>query len=130
MVPSYPDLEVSDEGRVCKLPYEATTGAWGHSRRYVSKPTYGYTMRANKNAARSYRGVHYRSLGSLKVHQLVCEAFHGPKPTKDSVVIHIDEDAHNNRADNLKWGTQKENLNMPKVKAYHRAAAHEKFGHI
>jgi hypothetical protein len=56
-----------------------------------------------------------------KVHQLVCEAFHGPKPFSTAVVIHLDEDGHNNRPENLKWGTQKENLNMPKYKAWQRS---------
>lgn len=58
-----------------------------------------------------------------KVHQLVCEAFHGPKPFPEAVVIHLDENAHNNRPGNLKWGTQKENLNMPKFKAWLRSEA-------
>lgn len=53
-----------------------------------------------------------------KAHQLVCEAFHGPKPSPEAVVIHLDENALNNRPENLKWGTQKENLNMPKFKAW------------
>jgi hypothetical protein len=44
---------------------------------------------------------------------LVCEAFHGPPPEGKPVVIHKDEDAHNNTPENLKWGTQKENLNAP-----------------
>jgi len=51
-----------------------------------------------------------------KVHQLVCEAFHGPKPFEKAVVIHIDEDAHNNRPENLMWGTQKENLTTYKTR--------------
>lgn len=55
-----------------------------------------------------------------KVHQLVCEAFHGPKPFDGAVVIHLDENALNNRPENLKWGTQKENLNMPKHRHYLR----------
>lgn len=54
----------------------------------------------------------------MKVHRLVCEAFHGPAPKGMEIVIHIDEDATNNKADNLKWGTQKENLNMPKFIEY------------
>ena len=37
------------------------------------------------------------------------------------MVIHLDEDGMNNRPENLRWGTQKENLNMPKIKAYHRS---------
>jgi hypothetical protein len=56
--------------------------------------------------------------GSMKVHRLVCEAFHGPPPFEKAVVIHIDENALNNRPENLRWGTQKENMNMPGFVAY------------
>lgn len=46
-----------------------------------------------------------------KVARLVCEAFSGSSPFSGAVVMHVDEDARNNRADNLVWGTQKQNLN-------------------
>ena len=52
-------------------------------------------------------------IGNVKVHRMVCEAFHGPAPAGKPYVLHIDENAHNNRPENLKWGTQKENLRMP-----------------
>jgi len=55
-----------------------------------------------------------------KVHQLVREAFHGPKPFPNAVVIHVDESALNNQPENLKWGTQKENLNAPGFIAFCR----------
>ncbi len=55
---------------------------------------------------------------TFKIAQLVCEAFHGPKPFPKAVTIHLDEDPSNNVPDNLKWGTQKENLNMPKFKKW------------
>lgn len=42
------------------------------------------------------------------VHQLVCEAFHGPRP-EGMVTRHLDGDPLNNHASNLKWGTQLEN---------------------
>jgi len=58
-------------------------------------------------------GVSNKFFGNMKVHRLVCEAFHGPAPDASFVVIHLDEDATNNRKDNLKWGTMKENMNMP-----------------
>lgn len=59
------------------------------------------------------------------MHQLVCEAFHGPKPFDKAVVIHLDEDGLNNRAENLKWGTQKENLNAPGFIEYCRGRVGE-----
>jgi len=44
------------------------------------------------------------------VHRIVCEAFHGPKPSPMHIVAHNDGDKTNNRADNLRWATQSENL--------------------
>jgi hypothetical protein len=32
--------------------------------------------------------------------------------------MHIDDDEKNNRPENLRWGTQKENLNTPRFIAY------------
>lgn len=44
-----------------------------------------------------------------KLHKLICEVFHGPKPSKEHQVCHIDGNKLNNAAENLKWGTVKEN---------------------
>jgi len=63
-------------------------------------------------------GMITKFYGNIKVHRLVCEAFHGPPPFDRAVVIHLDENALNNKPENLKWGTQKENLNMPGYIAY------------
>lgn len=63
-------------------------------------------------------GLYNRKFGNMKIHRLVCEAFHGEPPFPKAVVIHLDEDGTNNRAENLRWGTQKENLNMPGFIAY------------
>lgn len=60
----------------------------------------------------NYRGKNY------KVHRLVCEAFHGPAPFEKAVVMHLDDDATNNKPENLAWGTQKQNLNTPAFIAY------------
>lgn len=46
---------------------------------------------------------------SKKVHQLVCLAFNGTKPTGAECVRHLDGDRFNNKPDNLRWGTNKEN---------------------
>lgn len=45
-----------------------------------------------------------------KVHQLVAEAFCGPRPSAKCEVNHIDGNRLNNRADNLEWTTRTQNL--------------------
>ena len=59
-----------------------------------------------------YKGKNY------KVHRLVCEAFNGPPPFDKAIVMHLNDDATNNRPENLAWGTHKENLNTPSFIAY------------
>ncbi|MFO0454067.1 MAG: HNH endonuclease signature motif containing protein [Pseudomonadota bacterium] len=106
-----PVIEVSSQGRVracarvAPMPYGGTRiyggvgsfGQWDGSR-------YLYVLRR-----RTY-----------KVARLVCEAFSGP-PQPGQVCMHLDEDARNNRPENLRWGTQRENLNAPKYLAYRQA---------
>lgn len=45
---------------------------------------------------------------TLRVHRLVAEAFHGPRPS-GLVVRHLNGDQRDNRADNLRYGTLKQN---------------------
>ncbi len=103
-IPSLPDYEASSHGRVRRRLFKGVM-PYGGTRAYGGKPWPGswagtrYTMR--------YRGKTY------KIARLVCEAFHGPAPTGEPYCLHIDENARNNRPENLKWGTQKENLNAP-----------------
>jgi hypothetical protein len=94
---------------------------YGGYRTYKTKPTYGGTLSAKAGASHVYLGFFNRILGNIKIHQAVCEAFNGPKPFEGAVVIHRDENALNNQPTNLKWGTQKENLNAPGFIAYCKA---------
>jgi hypothetical protein len=110
-VPGVPGMLASSDGRlmaesfVRKMPRGGTvvhkgkawTGTWSKEGRYTTK----------------FRGKNY------KVARLVCEAFHGPPPP-GAVCMHLDENARNNRFENLAWGTQKENLNAPGFIAYCR----------
>ena len=45
----------------------------------------------------------------LGVHVLVCMAFHGPRPSDRHITAHNDGDPSNNRPENVRWATQKEN---------------------
>jgi hypothetical protein len=46
---------------------------------------------------------------TVRVHRLVCEAFHGPPPSPAHLVAHRDGNRQNNRAGNLRWATHIEN---------------------
>lgn len=65
----------------------------------------------NENSKGYYRARIITSNGhqNLFVHRLVAAAFVKQQDGKD-VVNHIDCDPHNNRADNLEWVTQLENM--------------------
>ncbi|WP_372732230.1 NUMOD4 domain-containing protein [Novosphingobium sp.] len=94
--------EVSDLGRVRSLPRE------------VYRPTTPFKIKGrvlkqfpDKNGYPAVKlcGENTRT---KVVHQIVCEAFHGPKP-EGCVVAHNDGTKTNARADNLRWATFKEN---------------------
>ena len=116
-IPSQPGMMASSWGRVI-LPEKTAQMPHGGWRTYTPVPTYGWKRKSSKTARHQYYGLFHKDRGNLKMHRLICEAFHGPSPFPKAVVIHLDEDALNNRFENLKWGTQKENLNMPKFIAY------------
>jgi len=123
-VPSKPEFMASSLGRI-KLPAKIGQMPYGGTRIYDPKPTFGNKTRASKTARHEYMNVCSYRFGNIKVHRVVCEAFHGPAPFPRAVVIHLDEDATNNRAENLRWGTQKENLNAPGFIAYCKARTGE-----
>ena len=81
----------------------------GKKRTYGGEPTFGQWD--GTRFIYPFRGKTY------KVHRLVCEAFNGTPP-EGAVCMHLDEDSRNNRPGNLRWGTQKENLNAPGFIAY------------
>lgn len=124
IVPHLPGVLASNMGRI-QLPIKEAKMPNGGIRQYVTHPTLGTITCSKKGATHQYRNIYNRTFGNMKVHQLVCEAFHG-KPKDGQVVIHKDENALNNRASNLRWGTQKENLNMPKFIAYCRSRTGDK----
>lgn len=118
-VPSKLPLEASSHGRI-RIPARRIAMPNGGARMYETKPSFGVFTSAAKGARHVYFGNYIRCIGNIKVHRAVCEAFHGPAPFPRAVVLHLNENGLDNRPENLRWGTQKENLNMPRVKEYHR----------
>jgi hypothetical protein len=84
----------------------------GGERSYGGQAQFGvWTKALNRFQIR----IHHKTYA---VHRLIAEAFHGPPPFDGAVAMHLDENAANNRASNIRWGTQKENLNAEGFIAY------------
>ncbi len=67
------------------------------------KPTVTY----GRKVVALYRGG---KMFMRRVHILVLEAFRGPRPFIGAVTRHLDGNPLNNHIENLKWGTQAENI--------------------
>lgn len=110
-VSSIPGLEASSFGRVRCVRYEQVMPRGG-SRIRTFGPTKGVYSYAVKGAMHGRLIFRFRGK-TYKVHRVVCEAFHGPAPFAGAVVMHLDENSLNNDPVNLRWGTQRENMNFP-----------------
>lgn len=101
--------EVSNLGRVRSLDrYRTRRLASGH----LSKPWFvrGRMLKPQEMKLGYLAVWIYTDGGRLrKVHALVTEAFHGPRPTPESVIRHMDGNPGNNTVENLRWGTPSEN---------------------
>lgn len=108
-IPSLPHYEASSWGRVRRKPHLKPLPGNRGMRRYGGKPYYG-VLRPGTGGPRYFM---MDGKKNYRVARLVCEAFHGPPPPGKPNCLHRDEDALNNKPGNLKWGTQRENLNAP-----------------
>jgi len=95
-IEDYPDYKVSDLGNVVsyKRGVPRILSPWLHK-------SGGYPA-----VKLSVRGQPQRT---VLVHQLVCRAFHGPKPSEKHEVAHNDGCPTNVAADNLRWAMPIEN---------------------
>ncbi len=115
-IPSLPGLMASNKGRIMVAPYFGPLPNGG-SRRYG-----GTAVKGQWDGTRLiyvFKGKTY------KVARLVCETFNGPAPVGKPNCLHDDENSRNNEPSNLKWGTQKENMNAPGFLAYCRSRTGE-----
>jgi hypothetical protein len=99
--------EVSSHGRVRRLKGTSASGRF-------SRIDHHRVLRPRAKGKIGYLGVTLRHgrkrTKSALVHVLVCEAFHGPRPAHRRYhAAHWDGDHTNNREDNLRWATPKEN---------------------
>lgn len=108
-VPSVDRFEASSHGRVRRLIIKKTGGL---KVLVPGKPTFGTKKKVPVMVRYLINDTEGRS---RHVSHLVCEAFHGPRPAGGFVCMHQDENALNNRPENLAWGTQSANL---KAEAY------------
>ena len=91
---------VRDNGAICRIPKEG-----GRPSKLDNVWSFG-----TKNQGNGYMIF----TCNIRVHQVVCTAFHGPEPEPHMVVDHIDTNRCNNRPENLRWVTRLENaLNNP-----------------
>lgn len=119
VVPSYPEIEASTHGRIRRKPYYGVM-PHGVMRIYHSSPRFGAITSSSTDARHLYFNVAYRGIGNVKVHFAVCEAFHGRNPDGRNGVRHLNENGLDNRPSNLRWSSQKINLNDPAFKKYQR----------
>jgi hypothetical protein len=115
-IPSLPEYEASSLGRIRCHPTKKAMPKGG-IRTYGGKPWLGCWAKDAGRYIFRFRGKTY------KVAPLICEAFHGPAPFPYplSVCMHLDENARNNRPENLAWGSQQDNLNAPGFLEYCRS---------
>lgn len=63
------------------------------------------------------RRTGYLEIASVRVHRIIATAFHGPAPTQEHVVDHVDTNKQNNRPENLRWVTRLENILLNPITA-------------
>jgi len=96
------------------------TSNLGRIQRGNNLPTYGSLN------SHGYRRTHVLKK-EYQVHCIICEAFHGPKPSPNHVVNHIDKNKQNNKSENLQWVTSKENSEHALAKSVTQYTLDKKF---
>lgn len=101
-IPFWDGYKVSDAGEVMRMKDGIILNQYVQKNGYV----YVWLNRGHGNCA-------------MPVHRLVCMAFHGTKGYENGLFVdHINTIRHDNRAENLRWVTPKQNANneMTKLK--------------
>lgn len=97
-IPSFVEYEASNFGQIRRIG--------GNPLRPAKDKKSGYL---NVGLWRSGRGKKFW------VHRLVCEAFHGPAPSRHHDAAHYNRIRHDNRPENLRWATRAQNEHDKKL---------------
>jgi hypothetical protein len=117
--------EVSDHGRVRSLGWWVNARN-GHKRFWRGKVLTTGSREDYSCIRLSVHGV----AKSVRIHELVAQAFLGPRPD-GMVVCHNDGSRNNNRLENLRYDTTSENF-MDEVRSnrnFYKKKTHCKYGH-
>lgn len=106
-IPDWPEYQASSLGRVKHLAYctRSRHGAKVFRGEHIPCPKPSRTTGYFEIAVRRNGKIALRTT----FHSLVCRAFHGPPPSDRHQVAHGDGCRTNNRPENLRWATAKEN---------------------
>lgn len=103
--PGFPFYEVSNDGRIRSIDRTITDAA-GATRFFPGMELKPQTQKGYPMLTLAPNPGQRRRIG---IHVLVCEAFHGPRPT-GMQVRHLNGNPFDNRPENLAWGTPAENI--------------------
>ena len=103
------------EQEIFKIYKETRSNRWGHRVYEVSN-----LGRVKLNGEIVYPDIHcnYLYIGTFFIHRAVAELF-VPNPENKPVIDHINTDRLDNRAENLRWVTTKENCNNPLTRRHY-----------
>ena len=103
------------EQEIFKIYKETRSNRWGHRVYEVSN-----LGRVKLNGEIVYPDMHcnYLYIGTFFIHRAVAELF-VPNPENKPVIDHINTDRLDNRAENLRWVTTKENCNNPLTRRHY-----------
>lgn len=102
-IPGHPGYEVSSNGMVRSLDRVLV------QKNGVPHTFYGRVLKLKTDRA-GYQFVALPERRDRRVHQLVLEAFVGPRPSPEHVTLHENDVRDDNRVGNLRWGTQSDNI--------------------
>lgn len=95
-IPGFPEYQADSDGEIWSVRNHNGLGSFR-----ICKQFNGKYYRVNLYQS----GLRYRR----DVHVLIATAFHGKKPD-GAICRHLDGNRNNNRPENLRWGTYKENV--------------------